>query len=74
MRAADAAERRGRGLVVLSVFDGVGVVWHALDDILTRHGLRHHLKGAFAVEMLPHLAAAVPKWWAERKRLGPALP
>eukprot|EP00969_Alexandrium_andersonii_P160629 7097645-Alexandrium_andersonii.AAC.1 len=24
--------------------------------------------------MLPHLAAAVPKWWAERKRLGPALP
>eukprot|EP00969_Alexandrium_andersonii_P146664 6485303-Alexandrium_andersonii.AAC.1 len=24
--------------------------------------------------MLPHLAAAVPRWWAERKRLGPALP
>eukprot|EP00969_Alexandrium_andersonii_P131026 5794452-Alexandrium_andersonii.AAC.1 len=24
--------------------------------------------------MLPHLAAAVPKWWAEQKRLGPALP
>eukprot|EP00969_Alexandrium_andersonii_P070490 3110834-Alexandrium_andersonii.AAC.1 len=52
----------------------MGVAWHSLDDILTRHGLRHHLKGAFAVEMLPHLAAAAPKWWAEQKRLGPALP
>eukprot|EP00969_Alexandrium_andersonii_P265803 11746787-Alexandrium_andersonii.AAC.1 len=29
---------------------------------------------AFAIEMLPHLAAAVPRWWAKQKRLGHALP
>eukprot|EP00969_Alexandrium_andersonii_P368981 15474103-Alexandrium_andersonii.AAC.1 len=51
----------------------MGVVWRSLDGILTRHGLRHHLKGAFTVEMLPYLAAAVPKWRAEQKRLGPVL-
>eukprot|EP00969_Alexandrium_andersonii_P048691 2136004-Alexandrium_andersonii.AAC.1 len=30
--AAGTVERGGRGLVVLSLFDGMGVVWHALDD------------------------------------------
>eukprot|EP00969_Alexandrium_andersonii_P021444 937904-Alexandrium_andersonii.AAC.1 len=45
----------------------MGVVWHALGDVLTRNGLRQHLRGAFAVGMLPRLAAAVPKWRAEWK-------
>eukprot|EP00969_Alexandrium_andersonii_P147972 6541798-Alexandrium_andersonii.AAC.1 len=38
-----------------SLFDGMGVVWRSLDDILTRHGLHHHLKGAFAAVSYTHL-------------------
>eukprot|EP00969_Alexandrium_andersonii_P170360 7532264-Alexandrium_andersonii.AAC.1 len=57
----------------VSLFDGVGVVWHALDDVLMRKGLRRRLRAVCAVEALGHLADAMPRWWSRQKRLGPAL-
>eukprot|EP00969_Alexandrium_andersonii_P363558 15462209-Alexandrium_andersonii.AAC.1 len=64
----------GKALVVLSLFDGIGVIWHALGELLTRTCLWGRLAAAWSVEVLPHQSDAVVHWWATTDRLGPAIP
>eukprot|EP00969_Alexandrium_andersonii_P100320 4425282-Alexandrium_andersonii.AAC.1 len=46
----------GEALVVPSLFDGIGVVWHALDELLIRACLWGRLAAAWGVEVLPRLS------------------
>eukprot|EP00969_Alexandrium_andersonii_P025149 1099158-Alexandrium_andersonii.AAC.1 len=49
-------------LAALSLFDGVGVAWHVVDEFLTLHQLRDRLAAAWLVEQQDHLADAVVRW------------
>eukprot|EP00969_Alexandrium_andersonii_P284403 12573490-Alexandrium_andersonii.AAC.1 len=59
---------------MLSLFDGIGVIWHALDEILTCNCLWDRLAAAWSDEILPHLSDAVVNWWANADQLGPTIP
>eukprot|EP00969_Alexandrium_andersonii_P022284 975363-Alexandrium_andersonii.AAC.1 len=52
----------------------MGVVWHAIDEFLTRHPLHGRLVAARLMEHQPHLADAVLRWWQKAGRLGPKVP
>eukprot|EP00969_Alexandrium_andersonii_P122402 5411268-Alexandrium_andersonii.AAC.1 len=59
----------GRALVVLSLFDGNGVIWHSLRVLLTRTCLWDRLVAAWSAEIQPHLSDAVVRRWANTRRL-----
>ena len=49
--------------MVLSLFDGIGVIWHALEEALGPAGLRGRLLHAWSVELIPKLSEQVESWW-----------
>ena len=66
----DGADDGMRPLVVLSAFDGMGVIWHAIDDLVGRRQLNGRVVACWAVEKEQRLADEVVRWWGEDSRLG----
>eukprot|EP00969_Alexandrium_andersonii_P083518 3684634-Alexandrium_andersonii.AAC.1 len=52
----------------------MGILWQALEELLSRHGAKHALTAAWTVEIDKDLADAVEGWRSRDRRLTKKFP